>query len=51
MAKKRINKVQRRKNILNKLYGITPEYNKNLKTAKSQKNLSLEDYQDNILLA
>ena len=51
MAKKKINKVKRRKIILNKLYSITPEYNNNIKIAKSQKNLSLEDYQDNILLA
>ena len=49
--KKKINKIQRRKNILNKLYGITPEYNNIIKTAKSQKNLSLEEYQDKILLA
>ena len=51
MKKKKINKVQRRKDILNKLYGITPEYINNIKKAKSQKNLSLEDYQDKILLA
>jgi ribosome-binding protein aMBF1 (putative translation factor) len=49
--KKKINKIQRRKNILNKLYGITPEYNNIIRTAKSQKNLSLEEYQDKILLA
>ena len=49
--KKRINKIQRKQNILNKLYGITPEYNKTLKTAKSQKHLPLEEYQDKILLA
>ena len=51
MEKKKINKVQRRKDILNKLYGITSEYINNIKKAKSQKNLSLEDYQDKILLA
>lgn len=51
VAKKKINKMQRRKNILNKLYGITPEYNNNIKKAKSQKYLPLEEYQDNILTA
>ena len=51
MSKKKINKVKRRKLILNQLYGITPEYNKIIKTSKSQKNLSLEDYQDNLLNA
>ena len=51
VAKKKINKMQRRKNILNKLYGITPEYNNNIKMAKSQKYLPLEEYQDNILTA
>jgi hypothetical protein len=49
--KKKINKIQRRKNILNKLYGITPEYNKIIKTSKSQKLLPLEEYQDNLLAA
>ena len=51
MEKKKMNKMERRKNILNKLYGITPKYNKILKNSKSQKKLSLEEYQDNILLA
>ena len=51
VAKKKINKMQRRKNILNKLYGITPEYNNKIKMAKSQKYLPLEEYQDNILTA
>lgn len=48
-AKQKINKVKRRKIILNKLYGITPEYNNKIKTAKSQKHLSLVNYQDNII--
>ena len=49
--KKKINKMKRRKIILNKLYGITPEYNNIIKTAKSHKKLPLENYQEQILLA
>lgn len=51
MEKKKMNKLERRKNILNKLYGITPKYNEIIKIAKRQKYLPLEEYQDNILLA
>ena len=51
IEKHKVNKLQRRKNILNKLYGITPEYNKIIKTSKSQKLLPLEEYQDNLLAA
>jgi len=48
---KRINKLQKRKVILNKLYGITPQYLDVIKFAKHQKHLSLEDYQDTIITA
>ena len=51
VAKKKLNKMVRRKNILNKLYGISPGYLKTIKYAKSQKHLSLEEYQDNIISA
>lgn len=51
ISKQKIKKKERKKQILNKLYGITPEYNNIIKTAKRKKNLSLEDYQDNILIA
>ena len=48
---KRINKIEKRKVILNKLYGITPQYLDVIKFAKNQKHLSLEDYQDTIMIA
>ena len=48
---KKINKLQKRKVILNKLYGITPYYLNLIKFAKNQKHLSLEDYQDTIITA
>ena len=48
---KKINKLQKRKVILNKLYGITPQYLDVMKFAKNQKHLSLEDYQDTIMTA
>jgi hypothetical protein len=48
---KKINKLQKRKVILNKLYGITPQYLEVIKFAKNQKHLSLEDYQDTIMTA
>lgn len=51
ISKQKIKKKERKKQIWNKLYGITPEYNNIIKTAKRKKNLSLEDYQDNILIA
>ena len=46
-----INKKKRKKNILNKMYGITSEYINGLKKAKSKKYLKLKDYQSNILKA
>ena len=46
---KKINKLTRRRNVLNKLYNITPEYELKMKLAKSTKNLNLEEYQQNIL--
>jgi hypothetical protein len=48
---KKINRLQKRKVILNKLYGITPQYLEVIKFAKNQKHLSLEDYQDTIMTA
>ena len=48
---KKINKLQKKKIILNKLYGITPQYLNLIKFAKNQKHLSLEDYQDTIITA
>jgi hypothetical protein len=45
------NKLEKRKVILNKLYGITPHYLDLIKFAKNQKHLSLEDYQDTIIAA
>ena len=48
---KKVNKLQKRKVILNKLYGITPQYLDVMKFAKNQKHLSLEDYQDTIMTA
>ena len=49
--KEEINKLQKRKIIFNKLYGITPYYLNLIKFAKNQKHLSLEDYQDTIITA
>ncbi len=46
---KRISKITRRRNVLNKLYNITHESEQKMKLAKSTKNLNLEEYQKNIL--
>ena len=51
IEKQKINKMKRKRIILNKLYGITPEYNNIIKKSKSQKFLPLEEYQDNLLEA
>jgi len=45
----KVNKLNRKKNALNKLYDITPEYKERLLDAKKIKTLDLEDYQKNIL--
>lgn len=47
--KKKLGKLNRRKNALNKLYEIPPEFNNNMNEAKKFKSLDLEDYQKNIL--
>lgn len=47
--KTKLNKLDRRKNALNKLYDITPEYKERISEAKKIKSLDLEDYQTNIL--
>lgn len=46
---KKIGKMVRRRNVLNKLYNITPEYELKMKLAKSTKNIDLGKYQENIL--
>ena len=48
---KKVNKLEKRKVIFNKLYGVTPQYLNLIKFAKNQKHLSLEDYQDTIMTA
>ena len=47
--KKKISKLIKRKNALNRLYDITPESNIHMIEAKKYKSLDLEDYQNNIL--
>ena len=47
--KKKVSKLIRRKNALNRLYDITPESNSRIIEAKKYKSLDLEDYQNNIL--
>ena len=42
-------KLNKRKNALNNLYDITPEYIERISEAKKFKSLDLEDYQENIL--
>ena len=47
--RKKLDKIDRRKNALSKLYKIPPESKNNMIEAKKFKNLDLEDYQKNIL--
>ena len=47
--KKKVSKLTRRKNALNRLYDLTPESNSRIIEAKKYKSLDLEDYQNNIL--
>ena len=49
--KKKISKLIKRKNALNRLYDITPESNNHMIEAKKYKSLDLEDYQNNILIS
>lgn len=46
-TQKRISKTEKKKKVLNKLYGIDPLYNKRMKIAKRNKKLPLEEYQAN----
>ena len=43
----KIPRLEKRRQVLNKLYGIDPEFFKKMNRAKMNKNLSLEDYQIN----
>ena len=47
--KTKLNKLNRRKNALNKLYDLTPESKERIFEAKKIKSLDLDDYQANIL--
>ena len=49
LREKKIDRLTRRKNALNKLYNITPEYNLKMQEARKFKSLDLDDYQKNIL--
>ena len=49
LKERRIDKMTRRKNALNKLYNITPEYNLRMQEARKFKSLDLDEYQKNIL--
>ena len=49
LKERQISKLIRRKNALNKLYNITPEYNLKMKEARKFKSLDLDEYQKNIL--
>ena len=49
MKERQIGKLIRRKNALNKLYNITPEYDLKMKEARKFKSLDLDEYQKNIL--
>ena len=46
---KRISKIIKRKNALNKLYNITPEYISKMEKARRFKSLNLDEYQKKIL--
>ena len=43
----KMKKKDKKRDILNKLYGIDPEYNKRMNIAKRNKRMGLEDYQAN----
>ena len=43
--KQKISKIEKRRIVLDKLYGIDPQYNKNMKIAKRNKKVTLEEYQ------
>ena len=49
MKERQIGKLIKRKNALNKLYNITPEYDLKMKEARRFKSLDLDEYQKNIL--
>ena len=46
---KKLPKLERKKLVLNQLYGITPELNQKIAKVKNDKSLCLEDYQTKIL--
>ena len=48
---KKPSKVQRKKEVLNKLYGFQPELFEKINEIKQQKYLNLDTYQNNILMA
>ena len=47
---KKPTKAQRKREVLNKLYGFQPDFFEKLNEIKQQKNLSLDTYQNNILM-
>ena len=49
LKEKRISKIIKRKNALNKLYNITPEYISKMEKARKFKGLNLDEYQKKIL--
>ena len=49
LKQKRISKIIKRKNALNKLYNITPEYISKMEKARRFKSLNLDEYQKKIL--
>ena len=49
LKQKKISKLIKRKNALNKLYNITPQYNIKMQEARKLKSLDLDDYQKKIL--
>ena len=49
LKEKRISKIIKRKNALNKLYNITPEYISKMEKARRFKSLNLDEYQKKIL--
>ena len=46
---KKLPRLERKKLVLNQLYGITPELNEKIAKLKNEKNLCLEDYQSKIM--
>lgn len=49
LKERKIGKLTKRRNALNKLYNITPEYDLKMKEAKRFKSLDLDEYQKKIL--